>query len=455
MWIFINVRKCFAALSSRLAQRSAGVQVARSVSKARRSSVLLATLSLTLLACSASRQVTSDAAIDAGARVDVAFDSPSFDSPSFDVAIPDAVSIDASGAVDAGMDCRLVLVDEQVIDWPTADCGSTNYPEVVAMDGSFQLLVTEERQCRDRPSLLLSRGLRTEGGRIETGEELVIGAATGPGHIAAGDGEFAVCSGESLHVQESGGVVEATLHERLRPDCPAVECQGLVSDGAGWGVTGQYFDCGTPQAQLVRVGPRGGLREAPFTGGLGFTALSPAAYGFAALSTSGGGTSSFHAWPRSAPAPTTVSFGRVEEGPSTLAPWNPVPGAWAFVGVDRRMSISVVVFGEDGRRLLERTYEGGIGGYFSSSIRAAPTPYGLAIAVGYAWGGGRVDTATRFLAIDASGALLHDEQARDFGSETLAPIDVAANGRQVLVHRKLLVSDPQDPQTFVSLYECE
>lgn len=411
---------------------------------------LLATLAGTVLGCSESRQVPSDAATDAGPRFDAASDSPSFD-----VAFTDAVSIDTAGAVDGGMECRLVLVDEQLIDWPTADCGSTGYPEVVAVDGAFQLLVTEERRCRDRLSTLLSRRLRTESGRIEIGEELAVAAATGPGHIAAGDGEFAICSGESLHIQAPGGVIEGTLREPLASDCPAADCYGLVSDGAGWGVSGQHFDCGPPRAQLVRIGPRGGLREAPFTGGLGFTGVSPASNGFAALSTSGGGTSSFHAWPRSAPAPTTVSFGRVTEGPSALAPWNPVPEAWAFVGVDRATSISVVIFGEDGRRLMEHTYEGAIGGYLPTSIRAEPTAFGLAIVVGYAWGGGRVDTATRFLAIDASGALLADEQARDFGSAVVAPIDVAANGRQVLVHRKLLVLDPEEPQTFVSLYECE
>jgi hypothetical protein len=413
------------------------------------------TWSLLLVACYASHSIDGDA--DTGPVADVsAFDAlaldglvaPILDAPTFDVLVLDAPS-DTAG--DAGIRCRAFrLVDQALVDWPSADCGAITFPRVTAVsgdEGPFQILATEFRSCFDREARLLTRRIGVDGEMIRVGAEATVGVGEGVGSIASNGREFAVCSGTMLH---TNSLIEP---EPLQPACMNnALCVGLAFDGAGWGV-GWRPGCDA-SAQVSRAGFDGGQREAPISIDIqdSIASIASSSDGFGALSFSPTAISLFH-WPRASPGPTyiPVEDGRPQNGIVALSAWPFVRGAWVVYTIEDLM-LRAHVFGAEGELLIDQLYEVSLPSYEPSFLRASSSPAGAAIVISYVWTGGRIDAATRLMVLGPDGFPIGEDVAIDLGPDTRGGADVVMSGRSILVHRGARARDTG--ATEVLLYEC-
>lgn len=372
------------------------------------------------------------------------------------------MSVDASRpdvpAVDAGVGCPggFRLVDRQRVVWSRLDCGGVSLPEVVAVDGPngpFQLVSTENRFCDDRPASVWTRRVGVDGERLVLDEAVDSGVVRGPAYAASNGTDFAYCTGAELRMSDASGPIATDVlrpEEEPLPGClRSVACRGLASDGVGWGATWSRFDCDVIVADLTRSNRTGGLRDEPVEVPISLNAIASSGDGFAAIS-QGRASSAFHLWPATQSAPTTLELSFLR-GPVALQSWT---GANAWAVARATDSLVLQVFDEEAGVVLERNYPVETPGYGASSIDFASASWGGAIAVGYTWEGGRIDGGTRIVAVDTSGDVLLDTLELDLGISGETHIRVAANERDVLVHRTLATPDPSSAATEVLLYRC-
>lgn len=360
--------------------------------------------------------------------------------------------------MDAGVGCSVGfrLVDQQRLVWPAIDCGGVSLPEVVAVDGPngpFQLVSTENRFCDDRPASVWTRRVSVDGERLAIDAPVDSGVVRGPAYAASNGTDFAYCTGAELRMSDASGPIATSAlrpQQEPLPGCSrSVTCQGLASDGVGWGATWTRFDCDVVLAELTRSNRTGGLRDEPVeVPAFLLSGIASSGNSFAALTQ--GRTTSFHQWRSGESGPRSLELGPMR-GPMALQPWTGV-NVWAVVNATDTLVMRV--FDEEGGVLSESSHAAETPGYAPVSIDFATASWGGAIVVGYGWTGGRIDGGTRILAVDASGDRLLDSVELDLGIAGDSLIRVAANERDVLVHRNVATPDPESATTEVLLYRC-
>jgi hypothetical protein len=390
-----------------------------------------------------------------------AADVPLVDALSFDAASVDAASFDARPDVrrrDGSVACPggLRLIDRRRVVWSAIDCGGVTLPEVVAVEGPngpFQLVSTENRFCDDRPPSVWTRRVGVDGESLVVDAEVDSGLVRGPAYAASNGTDFAYCTGAELRMSDvSGPIATSALRpeEEPLPGClRSVACRGLASDGVGWGATWSRFDCDVVVADLTRSNRTGGLRDEPVEVSVSLNAIATSGDGFAALS-QGRGSSTFHRWPARQSGPTSVDLGSLR-GPMALQAWLGT-GVWAVAHATDALALRL--FDEEAGVVLEREYPADTPSYDPVSIDFAAASWGGAIVVGYGWTGGRIDGGTRLVAVDTAGELLLDTVELDLGVSGETLVRVAANERDVLVHRNVGTPDPASAATEVLLYRC-
>jgi len=342
--------------------------------------------------------------------------------------------------------CLVEILDSDESEWPSlAGCGPVSASQTVARGGAFDQLARESPETCGRAPQIAGRRLRVESGRLALTEEQVIAAAApnARGLAAAARGEqLIVAAGvEWTAFSGSWGSDDAGTLAMVPEPVPGcifrLDAKDLLPLPSGWLVTFDAFDCDVGVGQVRFYDAFFEPTAAPmdrFPGIGGATAVGEGALLVGKARPEVETTLTFLD-----PAGSETRTEILDTGGLAVAvdrwPSSDDGLAVAFLGLDPP-TVRLRILDAEGR-VMDRSNTA-IGGpelelYLPISIDVATTDFGLVVAVGFEWGGGRIDTATAILAFDRRGtALMEPAVAADLGGATPA-ISVAGAGPHAVV----------------------
>ncbi len=331
----------------------------------------------------------------------------------------------------------------------------------MTFDGDqFQLVVTEDRFCDDRPGGIFHRAGSIERVRLALGDVATLGARDrGFAYAASSPSGWAVCSGSRLFRSRAAGW--STARPAGPPSAEITLCQGLAHHGSGWTVARDVVDEDVFLHQLLRLSGDAARETSYRTAGRVSVVSAPGgvmalSYPFRAA------PPSYLQWLSSDQIPEEHPVARLDADirATAIAPW-PFAGDATALFFASPSAVWMRVVDQRARVLIEQTYAVGREGYEPDGLSVAVTNRGVVVAVGYRREGRQLGYFRSLMSLDETGALaqeIREEHPRRMHPDGPwggpASVSVAARGDTVLVHQLHGESEETD-RTEVLLLGCQ
>ncbi|MCB9596122.1 MAG: hypothetical protein H6719_25595 [Sandaracinaceae bacterium] len=336
------------------------------------------------------------------------------------------------------------LRDRARLEWVPDRCGQFRDPHVVASGDAIHVVVSEQRECRDRASNVYAAPVTVVDGRLET--SLAVARLPDARMTAGGaEGRLAICRDLALTTLDAA---EAIVVEDVPvfdtpvsvPGCPMdLRCSGIAGTRGQWlfGLAG--FECDVTYAQVVLTREDGSDPRELLHTYESVASVTADGDGFAWVSRPRGTrpTSTLWRWRDGALRETTLSVA----GTDAVLVEGAAPGQlrilYGRMDPDGRVRLELLVIGDDDA-LLERheldAFPDPQPGFDGPQLAATATRFGLVVTSTLAWAGDAIRGALSVVAIDDAGQPIGPPfvHTHELGAEGTASVAVLSD--DVVVH---------------------